>query len=84
MKATWVFALFLALAGAETVSAQQKIFEWQAANDESVRLDPANYHTGRTYHPGPQGGNLHVDIASQEPRVAISRVPCQSSFYLLA
>jgi len=67
MKATWVFALFLALAGAETVLAQQKIFEWQAANDESVRLDPANYHTGRTYHPGPQGGNLHVDIASQRP-----------------
>ena len=67
MKVTPIFALFLALTCAGTASAQQKIFEWQPANDESVRLDPANYHTGRTYHPGPQGGNLHVDIVSQRP-----------------
>ena len=67
MKATSIFALFLALACAGTASAQQKAFEWQPANDESVRLDPANYHTGHTYHPGPQGGNLHVDIESQRP-----------------
>jgi hypothetical protein len=67
MKVTPIFTLFLALTCAGTASAQGKIFEWQPANDESVRLDPANYHTGRTYHPGPQGGNLHVDIVSQRP-----------------
>jgi hypothetical protein len=67
MKVTPIFTLFLALTCAGTASAQEKIFEWQPANDESVRLDPANYHTGRTYHPGPQGGNLHVDIVSQRP-----------------
>jgi hypothetical protein len=44
-----------------------KVFEWQPANDESLRLDPANYHSGRTYHPGPNGGNIHVDIKSQKP-----------------
>ncbi len=52
---------------AGTAAAQQKTFEWQPANDEAVRLDPANYHTGRTYRPGPQGGNIHVDIESQQP-----------------
>src|SRR5260370_30748900 len=68
MKATpCFFSLLVVLTLAGTASAQQKRFEWQPANDESVRLDPANYHTGRTYRPGPQGGNLHVDIEAQQP-----------------
>jgi hypothetical protein len=67
MKSTPVFTLLVALAFAGTASAQQKVFEWQPANDEAVRLDPANYHTGRTYRPGPQGGSLHVDIEAQQP-----------------
>jgi hypothetical protein len=65
MKFTSLPVLLLALAFAGTASAQQKTFEWQSANDEAVRLDPANYHTGRTYRPGAQGGNIHVDIESQ-------------------
>ena len=52
------------LAGA---AQQQKTFDWRPANDESVRLDPAYYHSGRTYHPGPDGGNIHVDIKAQRP-----------------
>jgi len=68
MKRTPRFAtLLVALAFAVTASAQEKTFEWQPANDESVRLDPANYHTGRTYRPGPRGGSLHVDIEAQQP-----------------
>jgi hypothetical protein len=67
MKSTLALALLGTLVLAGTISAQQKLFEWQPANDESVRLDPANYHTGRTYRPGPQGGNLHVDIESHQP-----------------
>src|ERR1700730_10635265 len=67
MKSTRFVTLLVALAFAGTASAQQKVFEWQPANDEAVRLDPANYHTGRTYRPGPQGGSLHVDIEAQQP-----------------
>lgn len=67
MKPTLAFALLGTLVLAQTTAAQQKTFEWQLANDESVRLDPANYHTGRTYRPGAQGGNIHVDIESQRP-----------------
>jgi hypothetical protein len=67
MKPTLVVAFLGTLALAGTAFAQEKMFEWQPANDESVRLDPANYHTGRTYRPAPQGGNLHVDIEAQQP-----------------
>ncbi len=70
-RASFAFGLLMAL-GATTASPilaqeQGKIFDWLPANDESVRMDPANFHTGRTYHPGPQGGNIHVDIESQRP-----------------
>ena len=46
---------------------QQKIFNWRPANDETVKLDPANYHSGRTYHAGAGGGNIHVDIRAEKP-----------------
>ena len=67
MRSTTLLAIALNFALAGTVAAQEKSFEWQPANDESVRLDPANYHTGRTYHPGPNGGGIHVDIDAQQP-----------------
>lgn len=67
MKATRTFALLLTLASAGSAAGQQRVFDWLPANDESVRLDPANYHTGRTYRPGPQGGNIHVDIQAERP-----------------
>ncbi len=63
MKTTLVFALLGTLAFAGTASAQ-KTFEWQPGNDEAVRLDPANYHTGKTYT---GGGGIQVDIESQQP-----------------
>ncbi len=59
------FLLICAFSGASF--GQQRVFNWFPANDESVRLDPANYHTGRTYHPGPHGGNIHVEIKAQKP-----------------
>lgn len=46
---------------------QPRIFDWQPADDETVRLDPANFHSGRTYHPGPAGGNMHIEVRSQKP-----------------
>ncbi len=46
---------------------QPKLFGWVRADDETVRLDPANYYTSRTYRPGPQGGNMQVDIEARFP-----------------
>jgi hypothetical protein len=64
-----LFALAFALGPLSISSYAQadKVFEWQPANDESLRLDPANYHSGRTYHPGSAGGNIHVDIKAEKP-----------------
>jgi len=53
---------------------QDRVFNWVAANDETVRLDPANYHTGHTFHPGPNGGKNQVDIKAERP-VTIFMVP---------
>ena len=63
MKPTLVFALLGTLLFAGTASAQ-KTFEWRPGTDEAVRLDPANYHTGKTYS---AGGGIQVDIESQQP-----------------
>jgi hypothetical protein len=46
---------------------QSKVFNWLPANDESVRLDPANYHAGLTYHTFGNGGNIQVDIKAEQP-----------------
>jgi hypothetical protein len=50
-----------------SLAQQQRVFDWQPANDETVRLDPAYFHSGRTYGPSPDGGKIHVDIKSQMP-----------------
>ena len=61
-KMPFLFAIVLVCAFAGPSFGQQRVFNWMPANDESVRLDPAYYHTARTYRPGPGGGNNHVDI----------------------
>lgn len=48
-------------------SAQGRLFDWTRANDETVQMDPADYHTGRVYRPAPDGGNIHVDIDARLP-----------------
>jgi hypothetical protein len=68
MKTTSLLALFLTFAVAGPALAQQeRRFGWTPGNNELVRLDPANYHGGNTFHPGPNGGNIQVDIKSQQP-----------------
>jgi hypothetical protein len=57
--------VILVCAGAAPALAQQNVFEWQKGNYESVRLDPANYHTGKNYEA--VGGTIHVDIEAQQP-----------------
>jgi hypothetical protein len=47
--------------------AQDRVFNWLPANDENVRLDPANYHTARTYRPNAPGQSNHVDIRAEKP-----------------
>jgi hypothetical protein len=74
MKSNPLLVGFFGLLLAGTAVGQEKQFEWQPANDESVRLDPANYHAGRVYHPGPNGGGMHIDVDSAQPlTIAMAR-----------
>jgi hypothetical protein len=66
-KLPGLLGLLLTLIFGGSSIAQDRVFDWLAANDETVRLDPANYYTGRTYHPGSSGTSNHVDIKSQKP-----------------
>ena len=47
--------------------AQDKVFDWVRASDEVSQLDPADYHAGRVYRPGSDGGGMHVDIHAKRP-----------------
>ncbi|MGH9728706.1 MAG: hypothetical protein ACRD4V_08970 [Candidatus Acidiferrales bacterium] len=67
MKTTSLLALLLVCALAGPAFAQGRRFNWLPANSEVVRMDPANYHSGHTYTPGPNGGNIQVDIKAQKP-----------------
>ena len=47
--------------------AAPRTFDWVRASDENAQLDPADFHAGRVYHPGSDGGNMHVDIQATQP-----------------
>lgn len=59
--------LTLVLFAGRSFAQQERVFNWLPANDESVRLDPANFHAGLTYHTFGNGGNIQVDITAQQP-----------------
>jgi hypothetical protein len=69
MIKTLAVAVFLYAAIGSALAQQfpAKTFDWVRASDEIVQLDPADYHTGRVYRPGPDGGNMHVIIQSKQP-----------------
>jgi hypothetical protein len=66
-KMTFLFVILLVCAFSAPTFGQQRVFNWLPGNDESVRLDPANYHAGLTYHPAGNGGNIQVDIKAELP-----------------
>jgi len=69
MRASRIFATLIC-ATIGTTWAQQlppRTFGWVRASDEVVQLDPADYHAGRVYRPGPDGGNMHLIIQAKRP-----------------
>lgn len=66
-KLPGLFAILAFCACGNGAVAQDRVFNWVQANEENVRLDPANYHTARTYHPSSPGATNHVDIKAQQP-----------------
>jgi hypothetical protein len=66
MKKPLILALIVS-ALAVASPAQDRVFDWTPANNEAVQMDPADFHTGRVYHPAPGGGNIHVNIQAKQP-----------------
>jgi hypothetical protein len=63
-----VFVFVFVFAFAPTTSAQDnRVFDWTLANAETIPMEPASMHAGRTYRPAAGGGNLHVAIDSRYP-----------------
>lgn len=71
MRNTFIKALLLCAVAAPSFG-QDRVFNWVRANDETVQMDPADYHTGRVYRPAPGGGNIHVDISARREPVTIA------------
>src|SRR6201993_2293571 len=68
MKHISICAVMLVCAFAAIASAQDnRVFDWTPANSETIPMEPASMHAGRTYHPEAGGGNLHVGIESRYP-----------------
>jgi hypothetical protein len=64
-KLLWLASFLFSFAA--LTAAQDKVFDWVHASDEAAQLDPLDYHAGRVYTPGSQGGNLRVDIQADLP-----------------
>src|SRR6201998_967269 len=72
----FVLAFGFSVGVAYAARPQESTFDWLPSSDESPRLDPADYHTGRGFRPGDQAGNVHVDIDAQEP-LTVERAPAE-------
>ena len=68
MRNLSIFVVLLVCALVATASAQdRRVFDWTPANSETIPMEPASLHAGRTYHPAAGGGNMHVNIDSRYP-----------------
>jgi len=64
---TYVLLLCLLVSRFSFTKEKESVFDWVRASDLSVQLSPLGYYETRTYHPGPNGGTIHVDIQAGQP-----------------
>ncbi len=67
MRSLSIFAVLLCACAAFTHAQDNRIFDWTPANNETIPMEPASLHAGRTYRPAAGGGNMHVQIDSRYP-----------------
>ena len=67
MRNLFLLGLLITMSAACLLGQQQRSFDWVRASDEVVQLDPMDFHAGRVYRPGPDGGNMHVIIHARQP-----------------
>ena len=67
MRNLFLLGLLIGMSAACLLGQQQRSFDWVRASDEIVQLDPMEFHAGRVYRPGPDGGNMHAIISARQP-----------------
>ena len=67
MRNLCIFAALLCLCVALAFAQDNRVFDWTPANNETINMEPASLHAGRTYHPAAGGGNMHVQIEASYP-----------------
>ena len=67
MRNLFIFAALLCGCAALTFGQDNRVFDWTPANNETIPMEPASFHAGRTYHPAAGGGNMHVQIEARYP-----------------
>lgn len=67
MRNLCIFAALLCACAALTFSQDNRVFDWTPANNETIPMEPASLHAGRTYHPPAGGANMHVQIEARYP-----------------
>jgi len=67
MRKPCIFAALLCACAVLTFGQDNRVFNWTPANNETIPLEPASLHAGRTYHPAAGGGNMHVQIEARYP-----------------
>jgi len=67
MRNLFLLGLLIIISAACLLGQQQRSFDWVRASDEIVQLDPMEFHAGRVYRPGSDGGNMHVIISARQP-----------------
>ncbi len=74
MRYVCAVGLWVALSGALLAQSGEKEFGWVRANSAVTQLDPSDFRSARVYHPGRNGGNIHVDVQAGFP-VTIAMAP---------
>jgi hypothetical protein len=67
MRNLCIFVALLCTCTALTFGQDNRVFDWTPANNETIQMEPASLHGGRTYHPAAGGGNMHVQIEARYP-----------------
>jgi uncharacterized protein YndB with AHSA1/START domain len=67
MRNLFLLGLSIVLSAITLCAQPERVFDWVRASDEIVQLDATDFHAGRVYHAGPDGGNIHVIIHAAQP-----------------
>jgi hypothetical protein len=67
MRALFIFAALFCACAAFSFGQDNRVFDWTPANNETIPMEPASLHAGRTYRPAAGGGNMHVQIEAHYP-----------------